>query len=65
MTNTEQVAIRLPAGFLERVGKIARRLAKDPTHSMPYRATRASTLRLALLRGVEALEADFKANSKK
>jgi len=65
MTNEEQVSIRLPAGFLERVGKLARRLAKDPTHSTPFRVTRAAALRMALLRGVEALEADFKDKAKK
>jgi len=65
MTNEEQVSIRLQKGFLERVEKLARKLAKDPTHSMPYRATRASTLRLALLRGVEALEADLAEKAKK
>jgi hypothetical protein len=58
MTNEEQVSIRVPRGFLERVEKLARRLAKDPRHSTAYRVTRASTLRLALLRGVEALEAE-------
>ena len=55
----------LPAGFLERVGKLARKLAKDPAHSTPFRVTRAAGLRMALLRGVEALEADLNARAKK
>ena len=44
--------------FLKRVEKLARQIRKDPAHSTTYRVTRASTLRMALLRGVEALEAE-------
>lgn len=43
---------------MKRVEKLARQIRKDPAHSTTYRVTRASTLRMALLRGVEALEAE-------
>ncbi len=65
MTNEDQVTIRLPKGFLERTEKLAKKLAADPTHSTPFRVSRAAVLRMALLRGVEALEADLAAKAKK
>jgi hypothetical protein len=65
MSNEDQVTIRLPKGFLERAERVAKKLAADPAHSTPFRVSRAAVLRMALLRGVEALEADVAAKAKK
>lgn len=55
--NEEQVSIRLPPALLERADKLTRKLSADPAHAA-FRVTRAAVLRLALIRGIEALEAD-------
>jgi hypothetical protein len=65
VSNEEQVSIRLPTELLDRAEKLARKLAADPTHSTVFRVTRAAALRMALLRGVEALEADLASKGKK
>jgi hypothetical protein len=55
--NGEQVSIRLPEAWLERAEKLSRKLKDDPAHGVS-RVSRAYVLRLALLRGIEALEAE-------
>lgn len=65
MSNEEQVSLRLPTALLDRAEKIARKMAADPTHSTVFRVSRSAALRMALLRGVEALEADHASKSKK
>jgi len=60
----EQVSIRLSPALLERLEKLTRRLAADPERS-PFGVTRAAVLRAALLRGIEALEADHPTRSKR
>ncbi len=65
MSNEEQVTIRLPTALLDRAEKLAKKLATDPTHSTAFRVTRAAALRMALHRGIEALEADLAAKAKK
>jgi len=51
--NEEQVSIRLPKALLKR----AEKLAAGPEHDA-LGVTRAGVLRLALLRGIKALEAE-------
>ena len=59
MTTKEQVSIRLPPELLERFDKLTHQLAADPLRS-PFGVTRAAVVRLALLRGIESLEAEMK-----
>ncbi len=63
--NEEQVSIRLPRALLAWAEKPARKVADDPTHSAVFRVMRAAALRMALLRGVEALEEDLAKKAKK
>lgn len=65
MSNEKQVTIRLPTALLDRAENLARKLAADPAHSTAFRVTRAAALRMALHRGIEALEADLTAKAKK
>jgi hypothetical protein len=65
MSNEEPVSIRLPTALLDRAERLAKKLAADPTHSSVFRVTRAAALRMALLRGVEALEEDLAKKVKK
>jgi len=64
MANGEQVSIRLPEAWLDRAEKLSRKLKGDPAHGAS-RVSRAYVLRLALLRGIEALEVELAAKSKK
>jgi hypothetical protein len=57
--NEEQVSIRLPKALLKR----AEKLAADPEHAV-LGVTRAGVLRLALLRGIEALEAETRSGKR-
>jgi len=65
VSNEEQVSIRLPTDLLDRAEKLAQQFARDPSHASVYRVSRAAALRMALLRGVEALEADLAAKRKR
>jgi hypothetical protein len=64
MSNDEQVAIRLSTALLSRSEKLAQRLATDPSHSA-YRVSRSAVLRMALVRGLEVLEAEQAAKGKR
>jgi len=64
MTTKEQVSIRLPPELLERFDKLTHRLAADPLRS-PFGVTRAAVVRLALLRGIEVLEAETQKGKKR
>ena len=57
--NEEQVSIRLPKSVLKR----AEKLAADPEHEA-LGVTRAGVLRLALLRGIEALETEARSTKR-
>jgi hypothetical protein len=55
MTNDKQVAIRLPKDTVARAARLARRL-KDRPEYQPFRLSTSSVLRLAILKGLAALE---------
>jgi predicted DNA-binding protein len=55
----DQLSIRLPPELLERFDKLTSRLAADALRGS-FGVTRAAVLRLALTRGIEALEAEVK-----
>ena len=64
-SNDKQVAIRLSTALLKRAEKLAQKLATDPSHSSVYRVSRSAVLRRALLRGLEALEAEVSAEQER
>lgn len=57
MDNEEQIALRLPADALERAEALVPKLAKLPALAA-VRVTRSAVLRMAILRGLDALEAE-------
>ena len=57
--NEVPTSLRLPADLLERADRLAERLDKLPEFALA-RATRTSILRLAILRGLDALEQEAK-----
>ena len=64
MSKEDQVSIRLSPVLRERAEKLARKLKGDLAHGAA-RVTRAYVLRLALLRGLDVLEEEHAAKSKK
>ena len=59
MANDTQVAIRLPRDAVTRAGKLAKALAGRPAFAA-WRMTPSAVLRLAILRGLDQLEAEAK-----
>jgi predicted transcriptional regulator len=59
MTNDTQFSVRLPADLVKRLDKMEAKLAKQPDMAA-FRVTRQSVLRLALMRGLDALEEEHK-----
>ncbi len=59
MANEIQTAIRLPKDTVVRAGRLAKILATKPKYAA-FRMSRSAVLRLALLRGLAALEAEAK-----
>jgi hypothetical protein len=59
MANDKQTAIRLPQNAVDRAGKLATILARRPEYA-GMRMTASAVLRLALLRGLDALETETK-----
>ena len=53
-----QVAIRVEADLLARATALAERMAQAPD-LRAFRVSRASVLRLAMLRGLDALDVDY------
>ena len=53
-----QVAIRVEADLLARAAALAERMAQTPD-LRAFRVSRASVLRLAMIRGLDALEKDY------
>lgn len=56
--NETQVSIRVPNDLVKRAEKLVPRLSKDPEYST-WRISRAAVLRLAVARGLDALEEQF------
>ncbi len=50
-----QTALRLPDEFLTRADKLCVRIANDPM----VRVTRSAVLKMAISRGLDALEAEY------
>lgn len=55
----EQLTIRLPAGHIERLDALAPKVADAPELAMADGVTRSDVVRLAVLRGLEQLEAEY------
>lgn len=56
MSEQEQIALRLPAELLERAEALVEDVAADPELGSLGRVTRSTVLRLAVARGLAALE---------
>lgn len=54
-----QIALRVTTDVLDRADALAARVSKDPKMALGT-VTRSNVLRLALLRGLESLEAEYK-----
>lgn len=54
-TNEVQMSLRLPEDLVKRLERMEARMAKDPELA-PFRVSRQSVLRMALMRGLDALE---------
>lgn len=50
-----QTALRLPGEFLKRADRLCARIGKDPM----LRVTRSTVLKMAIGRGLDALEAEY------
>jgi hypothetical protein len=57
MTNDMQVAIRLPGEAVSRAGRLSKILAGRPAYAA-WRMTPSAVMRLALLKGLDLLEAE-------
>lgn len=57
---TEQVSIRLPKDVLKRAESLTRRVSKDSSVAALGKVTRSTVLKLAVMRGLEVLEAEYK-----
>jgi MoxR-like ATPase len=56
MHHDKQLAIRLPAGMVDRLDALVGPLAQDPDLAAAGRVTQAAVARLALARGLASLE---------
>lgn len=57
-------AVRLPVGLLERAEALAPTLRRDPSAVAIGRFSRSAAVRVLLLRGIEAAEADARRKAK-
>lgn len=64
MSNDQQIPIRLPTEIVERIDALVPLLASDPKLGA-WRITRSAVMRQALLRGLEALEADYETRGRR
>ena len=55
-TSEAQTALRLPGEFLTRADKLCAKISRDPM----MRVTRSAVLKMAIGRGLDALEAEYK-----
>jgi hypothetical protein len=58
-THDKQIALRVTAETVERAAGLAPLMQKRPEWE-PFRMTASTVMRVALLRGLDALEADLK-----
>lgn len=54
------ISVRVPPDLAKRLDRLVPRVSKDKSFSTLGIITRSSIIKLALLRGVEALEAEYK-----
>jgi hypothetical protein len=54
------VTVRIPAELAKRLDRLKPKVGKDPTLTTFGRVSRSSIVKLALLRGVAALEAEYR-----
>jgi hypothetical protein len=54
------VSVRVPKELVDRLDRLVPKLAKDPAWHTLGIVSRTSAIKLALLRGVEALEKQYK-----
>ena len=55
----EQISIRVPKDALKRAERLVPRVARDRNVAALQKVTRATVLKLALVRGLAAMEADY------
>lgn len=56
----EQITLRVPPEAVRRAEKLVPRVAADRTFAALGRITRSTVLNLALMRGLDALEQEYK-----
>lgn len=59
MQQRHPISIRLPEPLVERLDVLAERLNADPKRSLERNFKRSDAFRLALIRGIEAMEAEL------
>ncbi len=59
-TASVQLVLRVQANIAKRADDLKPRVARDPNLSAVGRITRSTVLKLALLRGLEVLEREYK-----
>lgn len=64
MTDETPVSVRLPPKLLKRADALAAKLQKDPEVRMLGRVSRSAVLRLAVLKGLQVLEAEYSSKKK-
>lgn len=60
MADGVQISIRVPKDALKRAETLRSKVAKDKTLAAVGKVTRSTVLRLAFMRGLEALEREYK-----
>ncbi len=58
MNEEKQVALRLPASFIDRAEAIIPHLSQDPAAYL-FRVSRAAVLRMAVQKGLQAMENEY------
>lgn len=61
VTEETLTSLRLPKSLLDRAGSLVEKLKKQPEFAV-QRVTRSTVIRLALMRGLDALEDEHRAN---
>jgi hypothetical protein len=64
VANEQQVALRLPAEWLKRAAALVPKMTSDGT-MQAWRVSRSAVLRVALQKGLEALEREYQADAAK
>ncbi len=57
---TEKLSLRLEPELRKRVERVRVKMAKDPAFAGLSRITQSAVVRMALLRGLDVLEAEYK-----